>query len=269
MRKFNVEEFLTFIVLLGFSTFTFYLLATGKVNSFISPKMVKYIIFSLVVFIVLTLYQGNKIFSPKTNRPVSKSHMILILTLFIGFTAAEGGLNLSIITNKGVNLPNYVKNDKLKVPSSNNSKDEVIKDDASIKEHQYGASIEKDGVVVIGDENFYKAVNELGTNLNKYKGKKIAISGFVLRKKEFKEDEFVIARMSMDCCAADAQVIGIMAKLDRAFEFKKDAWVSVEGIIEEIEYRDTVTNTDLILPIIKVSKIENIKTPENIYVYPE
>jgi putative membrane protein len=264
-----MEEFLTFIVLLGFSTFTFYLLATGKVNSFISPKMVKYIIFSLGVFIVLTLYQGNKIFSPKTNRPVSKSHMILVLTLFIGFTAAEGGLNLSIITNKGVNLPNYVKNDKLKVPSSNNSKDEIVKDDFDIEEHQNNASIEKDGVVVIEDANFYKAVNELGTNLNKYKGKRININGFVLRKKEFKEDEFVIARMSMDCCAADAQVIGIMAKLDRAFEFKKDAWVSVEGIIEEVEYRDTVTNTDLILPIIKVSKIENIKTPENIYVYPE
>jgi putative membrane protein len=270
MKKFNMEEFLNFIVLLGFSTFMYYLITTGKLSNFISPKMVKYIIFSFVVLTILTFYQGNKIFSPPNSRPISIGHWILMLTLIIGFTAAEKGVSLSITTNKGVNLPNYVKSDKLKVPSSYNSEDKNLKDKEIKEGYMEGNTlVEKDNTIVIDEQNFYKAVTEIGTNLDKYTGKKVTINGFVFKKEDLKEDEFVIARMSMACCAADAQVIGLMAKWDRTLELKKDSWVKVEGIIEEVEYKETGTNTNLTLPVIKVTNIENLTTPDNIYVYPE
>jgi putative membrane protein len=269
MKKFNMEEFLTFIVLLGFSSFMYYLLTTGKINNFISPKMVKYIVFSLAVLTIITFYQGNKIFSPKSNRPISKGHWLLILTLIIGFTAAEKGLNLSIITNKGVNLPNYVKDDKLKAPNSDSSQDKNPKDKETIEQGKENALVEKQGTILIEEKNFYEAVNELGRNLDKYKGKNVTISGFVFKKEGLKKDEFVIARMSMDCCAADSQVIGMMAKWNRTLDLKKDSWVKVEGIVEEVEYKEPGTNTNLILPVIRVNSIEKIATPDNIYIYPE
>lgn len=263
MKKFNFEEFLIFIVLLGFSTLFYFLLFTGKINSFISPKMIKYIIFALVVFTILTFYQGNKIFIPKTVKPINKSFTILLLTIFIGFAAAEKGVNLSISNNKSVNLPSYVKSDKISSsPLEKNNKPTEDK----LKETLF---LTDGNNIVIEDNNFYKAVNDIGMNIEKYRGKKVILSGFVFKREDFKPDQFVVGRMSMACCAADAQVMGLMSKWAETPNLEKDTWVKVEGIIGSTEQKNVESEGTLILPLVEIVNIEKIETPENIYVYPQ
>lgn len=268
MKKFNLEEFINFIVLLGFATLFWYLLTTGKINNFIHPKMIKYMIFSFVLFTILAIYQGNKIFIPKYKKPISKSYFLLVTTLIIGFLAAEKGLTLDIATNKGVNLGTYIKSDKIKPPSAKNNEESIKGESRNNIEESENNFINDQDTITINENNFYNAVNEMGGNSNKYIGKKIIISGFVFRKEGFKENEFVTARMLMACCAADSQVIGIMGRYDKAMNLEKDSWIQVEGIIETTEYKDESSNNSVVLPIINVVKVENITPPSNIYVYP-
>lgn len=153
MKKFNIEEFFTFIVLLGFSTLFYYLIFTGKIKTFISPKMISYMMFALIMFTILTFYQGNKVFSPKNHKPISSSYILLLLALIIGFASAEKGINLAISENKTINLPSYAKRDKLKIPSSN-SKDEKVSENR-LKEN---LSLTKGNTIAIDDSNFSKFV---------------------------------------------------------------------------------------------------------------
>jgi len=262
MRKFNFEEFIEFIVLLGYAVFFCYLLVTGKIYNFISPKMKGYMIFSFVIFTLLALYKGNNIFVPQKNRFVSRSYFILIITLVIGFIAAKEGLNTGISANKGLNLSTFSNSDKIKTPSKSESIKDKNKNDISIE------SGNDTNIIIINEKNFYNSINELGMNVEKYKGEKVKISGFVFIKEGFEKDEFVVARMLMACCAADAQVIGIMSKLDTGIALEKDSWIEVEGIIEVKENKDSATNISFKIPVIKVEKVNKIKKPESIYVYP-
>jgi len=258
MKKFNLEEFINFIVLLGFATLFWYLLTTGKINNFIHPKMIKYMIFSFVLFTILAIYQGNKIFTPKYKKPISKSYFLLGTTLIIGFLVAE----------KGMNLGTYIKSDKIKLPSAKENEESIKKESRNNTEESKNSFINGQDTITINENNFYNAVNEIGGNLNKYTGKKITISGFVFKKEEFKENEFVTARMLMACCAADSQVIGIMGRYDKAMNLEKDSWIQVEGIIEAMEYKDESSSNSVVLPMINVVKVENVTPPSNIYVYP-
>jgi len=255
MRKFNLEGFLEFIVFLGFATFLCYLLYTGKIYNFISPRMKGYMIFSFVFFTILALYKGNNIFVPQKNKFTGRSYIILIITLVIGFIAAKDGLDISIAENKGLNLSTYSDNDKFKEPNKNEKYSSSIEDNES-------------KTIIINEKNFYNSINEIGLNVEKYAGKKVKISGFVFLKEDYKKGEFVVARMLMACCAADAQVVGLMSKIDTEELLEKESWIEVEGVIEVLEDMKSSTNSSIKIPVIKVERLTKIKKPENIYVYP-
>lgn len=256
MRKFNLEEFIEFIVFLGFATFLCYLLYTGKIYNFISPKMKGYMIFSFIFFTILALYKGNNIFSPQKNKFTGRSYIILIITLVIGFVAAKDGLDIGIASNKGVNLSAFNDIDKIKAPIKNE------KDNSSLEEDN------KSNTIIINEKNFYSSINEIGLNIDNYVGRKIKISGFVVLKEDYKKGEFVVARMLMACCAADAQVIGLMSIIDTEDLPKKDSWVEVEGVMDLSQERGVSTNNTFKIPVIKVERLTKIKKPESIYVYP-
>lgn len=69
MKRFNINELFKFIIMVGFTFYFYYLVLTDKLNLFINPKMVKYIIFASIFFTILTVYQFTKVFTVKTKNP--------------------------------------------------------------------------------------------------------------------------------------------------------------------------------------------------------
>ena len=220
---------------------------------FISPKMLKYMIFSFVGFGVLSVYQCTKIFTVPSRKPINKSYMVLVITLIIGFGAAQKGLNLNIAEKRSVNITNSITT---KVPTN------IIK--IPIKEE----NIENEGIIEFDDQSYFEKLGKIGEDIKRYKGKKIIINGFVYKDKDFKTDEFIIARLMMSCCAADSQVVGLMSKWPNARTLEKEVWIRVEGIIDSTMYKEADSDIEMELPIIIVDKVEEIQKPNNIYVYP-
>lgn len=255
MFKLNKSQFVWFLILLGFSIYLSYLIFTGNIYTFINPKMVKYTIFSLVGFIVLTFFQLNKIFMISRNNKFKLGYMLFLFPLLLGFSAK--GLDSSIADDKNITLTstNSNQNGTLNISSDNPISERAL-------------YLRNDGVVIFRDQTYYKALNDISLNLKDFKGKQIEITGFVYNDEGLPKDEFVVARMMMSCCAADAQVIGIASKWQNSQSLNKGEWVKLKGIIDATPYIDPNTKASEELPLINVTEIERNQPAGNQYIYP-
>lgn len=247
MKRFNINEFLRLIILSGFAFYFFYILKTGKIYMFISPRMIIYTKCTLIFLSILSIYQLTKVFTVKLNQKINKVYIILILTLIICFLGLGNKVNSNLAEKKGINITSTQQ-------SKNDKDDDESKDD--------------EGNMVIADYNFVSKTDDIGANLEKYRGKKVVISGFVYKDNTLKLDEFVIARQLMTCCAADTSIVGLLCGYDNTSSLQKDQWVRIVGTIDSTQYKDSGSSKETTLALIKIETIENIKIPGNVYVYP-
>ena len=75
-------------------------------------------------------------------------------------------------------------------------------------------------------------------------------------------NQFVVSRLAMQCCSADASPYGVMVESSRSEHFPKDTWVTITGTIGKTTYNKS---TILKLDALKIEKIKASATP---YVYP-
>lgn len=264
MRKFNINELLWFIILIGFSALLYYLLTTGNINIFIHPKMIKYIKGAFVGFIILSINQLSKIFTFRGRSKVKISYSLFILILILGFTTSTLALNSSIANMKEVNLGGALNSSTGK--SENNQsqvKSELVYKSTVSVEDKYNNDL-----ITFESDNYYRLLNYLNEDPKSYEGKNVVIEGFVFKDSNFKPNEFVVARLIMVCCAADAQVVGLLSDYEKTAELEKDQWVRVEGKITYIDNADKKYGEDPKVPLINVSKVEKIEQPSNPYIYP-
>lgn len=244
MKRFNFHELVWFLILSGFTFYFYYLFYTGKILMYIAPRMMLYVKFSMGAFLILSLYQFTKIFTVPTRKKINKSYILLWTTLVIGMTSSQMELTSSIADKRGVNI-------NTNRSASMGRTNEDIYDEALIE---------------FNDNNYLERLYSIEGNVEKYRGKRIHISGFVFKDKGLKQDEFVVGRMVMTCCAADSQIVGLVSKWDYSENLRTDEWVRVEGVIESILYKDP-SGIEVELPAIKVEKLEKIEAPDNVYIY--
>jgi putative membrane protein len=248
MRRFNIEEFFKFILLLGFSFFLLFLMLSGYITNFIHPKMIIYIKLACGALMILSAFQFTKVFTAITRNKGKLSHVLLAITIIIGFAVAPNGVNTSIAENKGVSLGNF---------SSGISK--------------YNPYLKRgiiNNTIVFNEEDYYYTLFDVAENIEVYAGKKVILTGFVYKEAGFKEDEFVVARMMLNCCAADTQVAGILCRWDKTHELKKEQWVRIEGILASRPFMEPDNNKEDVMPEIIVEKVSFTDKPENPYIYP-
>lgn len=250
LKKFNINEFLWFMILLSFASYFFYLFITGNMDSFIHPRMKKYTIFAFIVFCVLAYFQIDKFFSDyEGTQRIKKGYIIFLIPIFLGFIVNPKGLDPSIANKKG-----------LRLVGPNGENISIFKNDENDKKDN------KDDVIEVNESNYLKIVEDMEQNIDKYKGKRILITGFVFKEKSFKEDEFVVARALISCCAADSEFIGLMCKWKDSNELADNSWVKIQGIIDTTTYKENGGTS--IIPSILVKKIEKVDKPKNEYIYP-
>ncbi|MCM8711367.1 TIGR03943 family protein [Clostridium sp. SYSU_GA19001] len=239
MKRFNKNEFLWFLILFFFTVYIYYLISTGKIFLFIHPKLIVYTSFSFVIFGTLTVFQFFNIFKVKTRAKMKNGFLLFAFALVTAVFIAPGGLTPDIINQKGVILvsSNNIEN----IGKHTHSKEEII----------IGNTIE------FNAKNYIHYLEELSSNIEKHKGKKVKISGFAYKEENLNKNEFMLFRILINCCAADSQVFGIMCNWDKAEVLEKDSWVNVEGILKVKDNR----------PFILVKKLERAEKPVNTYIY--
>ena len=117
------------------------------------------------------------------------------------------------------------------------------------------------------NENFINTYEDIYGNPHNYFGRAINMKGFIYKQKGLNKDEFILSRIVVSCCAADAQLVGILCDYSEGEKFTEGTWVNIEGTLGEREYKDYKSGEISIIPIIKVNKIEKLDKQNNEYIY--
>lgn len=242
--NFNIGEFTWLILLFAISFYFYRLVHLGEIRMFINPNMNKYVVFASVSLLILGIFQIPKILNTPEGKPKFGS-LIFAIPVIIGVLVNPIGLTQGITEAKGVNFtqdstPESTKKVKNSTPSTSS------------------------GEIIMNDKNYFDFLNAISDEPNKFKNYKINLTGFVYKDENIKDGRFVIARMLMICCAADAQTVGLLCDY-KGEDFDKGTWVQITGILDTTD--SYANKQDSLIPLIRVQSIKKIEAPVSKYIY--
>lgn len=282
----SFQKFIRGIILVGFTLLLVKLLLSGNITNFIAPRMLPFIYFATGTFLIMGILQIWRSDSKKDldifcdcgldhNRKPSPIKSLVLYCLFLfpvftGFLFPDVILDSSVVAKRGINLASANASVEQKQDSSNNgneavtaSADSTTTDSSQPKsvDELYIEGLLNNDKIEVTDPEYSKIISSIETNLDKFVGKEIELTGFVYREPDYKQDQMAISRFTVSCCVADVQVMGTLATGEIAKQLKNDEWVKVTGIIEKGE-RNGQT-----LPSIQIKNLEKIEAPSDPYIY--
>jgi len=293
-RHYFVRSF----VLLGFSFLLANLLATGNISLYLAPKLQPLSYVTLVILVILAGASLRRAIVGEAEAdcecpgehtlPTGFWRSLFIYGLFVlplamFFLMPEKVLDSSAAQKKGVTLLAANINKSAATTSSETEAKQpaeqpvqkpipLAQSDADIRklfaDGDFGdfytdiaVSMYKQPVIKLDDQLFLDGLTTLELYPQQFSGHKLETMGFVYLEQGFKGNQFVVARFSVSCCTADANVFGILVETPNKHTFTKDQWVKVRG---ELEVR-RVEETDML--VLKAEQIQPVKAPKDPYVY--
>lgn len=232
MRRFNFGELMYFLTLCFLNLFLIYLILSNRVDFYVGQKMIIYVYFAIFMISIMIIFQFSKIFTIKTYENISLKCIPLIVTLIIGI----------ISMNSYGNFKHILLNKKY-VSSNDNHKYNI---------YDYLKSINNKNIV-INDDNA-EILEDITQNFKKYLGYKITIDGFVCKDMKLEKNQFILEKVVVRCCRADADVFGIVVQYDNIKKLNKNQKVTIQGSIGSTKINDKKKEYNI--PIIMVDKLE-------------
>ena len=204
-----------FIILIFSILGLIYLVYTNKIDSYVGQKMVKYIYSAIILLSIIAVFQIRNIFTPKNSLKLKKKYIPIILALIIG------GISIKVQdTFRHSQLNNILINE---YSERRNKNSEIYS--------QYDSSI-------VIDDNNINILEEIQKFPEDFVGKHIEVRGFVCRESYLKNNQFVVGRIIMTCCAADSKIVGILAEDNEIINLDENQWVFIKGIINYTTIND-------------------------------
>lgn len=279
-KKINLNELIWLFILLGFTYYFYMIISTDKINLYVHPKMIKYVKFALYLFIGLTIFQGKNILSVKKNKKLKIGYIMFLIPLTLGFLLKSEGLSAYNVINKGFSLTSQLKINTLKhkhttlddgteICEHNDDEESHSVDDdyVLLNEPLDSVAIVKGEIIDMTSENFINTYENIYGNPYDYVGRTINMKGFVYNQNGLNKNEFILSRILVSCCSADAQLVGLLCDYSQENVLTEGTWVNVEGTLGQYEYKDSKSGETNVIPIIKIDKIEQIEVENNEYIY--
>lgn len=263
-KAFNSQVFLEVLCNTAFVLIIIYLLTSGNYLYYVTPRMEPYLIFSAAVSAIWSVTGIRRLFKPQHLIRSAHCFVLMIPVLLLLLPHSALGINdISIgYTGAGafVKSPpsgNYFEQSDYSYGEYFNFTNDPVDysggSNYSSPQEDYGLSYEiapspydqevKGGLdeenkkITISNDEFYPWITEIYSNMDKYEGYEITMTGFVFKDQEyFNENEFVPARLAMTCCAADLAPVGILCLYDNLPELESEQWVTVKGILHKGQY---------------------------------
>ncbi|WP_308161968.1 TIGR03943 family protein [Bacillus sp. ISL-75] len=152
-------------------------------------------------------------------------------------------------------------------PESNNPVDlNLLEYQKEISKEEYAyltKKLEQKSNIVMNDYVYAAYFEEISKDINKFKGRKIKLKGFIYKEAGLSQNQLVISRFLITHCVADASIIGFLSEFSEPSpSLEKDTWVEAEGVL------DSTTFNGNELPLIKITGLKKINEPEKPYLYP-
>lgn len=206
------------------------------------------------------------------------SYLIIVFPLVTGFLLPAKVLDASIADKKGgiaVLTNKKIEKKQVGQVDPNNQEDtpktENLEPPTDIKEQklytqeeydQLIQQLEQNTTVKMNDDIFSTYYDQIHTDINKYKGREIKLTGFVYKEDGLEENQLVLSRFLITHCVADASIIGFISELPEASSLKENTWMEATGVLDIGSYNG------MELPIIKITNWKIVDEPKEPYLYP-
>lgn len=249
IQKTRNELIIKSVVLLGFSAYFAYTIASGNLNYYINLRFAWLSYVAVVIFAALGLSNlwalrdvagfvaARQSGGHADRRPGIASIMMVALPLTLGaftvLTNTAQPLGVDAVT--GVSLTSNFGGGFTSITQKPPLSRDIL-----------------DWSRVFATESSPSAFN----------GQPAKLLGFVYTEPSYPENRFMVARFTMSCCVADANALGLPAAYQGTDELKAGDWVVVEGTFQTEDFlgRD--------MPVLQVAKLEPTTQPEQPYLYP-
>jgi uncharacterized repeat protein (TIGR03943 family) len=118
-------------------------------------------------------------------------------------------------------------------------------------------------------DDFIATVLPIYADLPGHLGEQVAVDGFVRVGESYGPNEFMVARLYVDCCFDDASPMGFVVSWDGGEIPAADEWVRVTGIVTQRESTDPDTGAIYIQPAMTAESVEMIEAYESVHVFAE
>jgi len=251
--KFNLDAFLWTLILSLYAYMITELILTDDILLFLHPKMLIYIYLALVFICILMIYQITKWFQNAPAHSIKKGYLIFLVPLILAFTVNPKDISVQMAENKGV----YVMGEKGRESSQSDTLEgEAISITATSVETPYYIS------------DFAGTMMDMYFNPENYEGRTVQVTGFLYKEEGFNPNSFLVARLLVTCCAADAQIAGIKCEWDQIESLNFDKWYQIEGKIKLTKVYNELLKGDEIITVIEVTQAFEVTEPDNPYIYP-
>ena len=240
----NLQVLFEIICLIIFAFLLDHLIVSGKYQYYVTPKMIPYFYFTEIVIFIWVEAGIFRLFKPQYKFRLFHCY-ILIIPILVLILPSDPINSSELASRYGVEI--FVLNDS----PHTHSHDELI---------EITGLDDINRTIMIKDEEWSGWFHELTFNGENYIGYKMVLKGFVFKDLvKMRDDEFIICRLQMSCCASDLTPIGIIAKYDRANDLEDNQWVQLEGVLSFDDKNRLYINASNISPAEK---------PEDEYIYP-
>jgi uncharacterized repeat protein (TIGR03943 family) len=228
------------LMLIALTLFLVGKLINGKLTWYINLRFVPLTLLAIVLLAAMAqaifTYSRKRISDDDHVHASSSNLLILLLPVLIGVLLPARPLDSSAVDTKGVNV-----NAPL-IANTTATEFEVAADQRNILDWMRIFNYEKD--------------------LTPYLNQNAKIIGFVYHDDRLPDDQFLVSRFVVSCCAADAFAVGIPVQWDGASAFEANTWVQVEGLVEATQFNGQKT------PLVLASSVETVRAPEQPYLFP-
>jgi putative membrane protein len=286
-NRFSGGAAVQLILLAGLSASLALLLSTGLVGHYLHPRFNPLLACSSVFLALLAAARVPRLFTRHPSPPVRLEYLIFALVVILIFPSAGASIDQAIAALRGVSVdgsPYYTGDGNEPAAPLETGKEppagkETDVPDAAASPDKNASPVPDplpdsacgtpaDGAVVQADyETFVPALNELFDFPEEYAGRHIRIRGFKFTARDFPSGQFLIARMGITCCAADAQAMGIMCRYPGHARLKENGWYELYGVIRT-EPGTNVLGESRLWPYIEVEEHVAVSPPADPYVYP-
>lgn len=214
MRRFNFDEFLCFIIFILLDISIVYLVVTGKINFYIGTKMIKYMYITIIMLSILIFFQFQNILTFKRNSNLKMKLLPIIFTIILG----------TISINSQETFRHNELNKEFK--ESNMDMKYLYEHEIDFRINQQENS--KKETLIINDNN-PMIMDDIRISPEKYIGRKLEIHGFVCKENYLNENQFIIGKLIVNCCAADSKIIGIVGEYEKAYDLYENEKIIARG----------------------------------------
>lgn len=257
MKKLNINALAGFIIAVSYAGYVVYLIASQRLTLYLHPKMTLYTYFTVAVLTIISLYQASQIFVEPRNRKFKRGYFVFMIPVILAVFVAPQGISSGMANNKGV----YVISKAQQVEGEFEESADIELTGAENMDMQNTSQ-------VIDIVDFPKVMMEMYVSPKTYEGKIVRVHGFIYRSPEDEQNSFLISRMLVSCCAADAQVAGFKGEWRDATTLKNEGWYLIEGKVKLVSQYNPLFKSDEIISVIEVISAIETDPLENPYIYP-